>query len=64
MTSGCYDVYKKKYDKETKTLYGGKMTEQICQALAGELCKEAIDRSEELGLECVSRTGPRRGRGH
>lgn len=48
-----YDVYKKVYEAETKTLYGGKIVENICQALAGELCKEAIERAEIAGLRCV-----------
>lgn len=48
-----YDVYKKKYEPEPTKLYGGKLVENICQALAGELCKEAIRRSEEAGLACV-----------
>lgn len=34
-------------------LYGGKLIENICQALAGELCKEAILRAERDGLRCV-----------
>lgn len=48
-----YDVYRKKYQAETTKLYGGKMVENICQGLAGELCKEAIERSESDGLTCV-----------
>jgi hypothetical protein len=48
-----YDVYKKKYAPEPTKLYGGKLIENICQALAGELCKEAIRRAEEAGLKCV-----------
>ena len=48
-----YDKYKKVYDVETTKLYGGKMIENICQALAGELCKEAIERAEQDGLTCV-----------
>lgn len=35
-----YDVYKKGNLEKAK-LYGGKLLENICQALAGELCKEA-----------------------
>ena len=34
-------------------LYGGKLIENICQALAGELCKESIARAEKGGLDCV-----------
>lgn len=48
-----YDVYRKKYESEPTKLYGGKMVENICQGLAGELCKEAIERAEAAGLECV-----------
>lgn len=48
-----YDVYRKKYEVEQSRLYGGKLIENICQALAGELCKEAIQRAEEMGLQCV-----------
>lgn len=37
-----YDVWDKSKTKpDKKKLYGGKLTENICQALAGELCKEA-----------------------
>lgn len=48
-----YDVYHKVYVAEPTKLYGGKMIENICQALAGELCKEAIERAEADGLRCV-----------
>lgn len=48
-----YDVYKKVYTPETTKLYGGKLIENICQALAGELCKEAIERAEKAGLHPV-----------
>jgi DNA polymerase bacteriophage-type len=48
-----YDVYKKVYEAETTNLYGGKIIENICQALAGELCKEAIALAENAGLKCV-----------
>lgn len=37
-----YDVWKKKTEKECVKLYGGKVLENICQALAGELTKEAL----------------------
>ncbi len=47
-----YDVYKKTYDVEPTKLYGGKLIENICQALAGEICKIAIQRIEEAGIEC------------
>jgi DNA polymerase len=48
-----YDVYHKVYVAEPTKLYGGKMIENICQALAGELCKLAIDRAEAMGIQCV-----------
>ena len=48
-----YDVYHKVYEAEATKLYGGKMIENICQALAGELCKEAIERAESKGIVCV-----------
>ncbi len=46
-TEWIYDVYHKVYVAEPTKLYGGKMIENICQALAGELCKEAIERAEQ-----------------
>ncbi len=52
-TEWVYDKFKKKYESEPVKLYGGKMVENICQALAGELCKEAIERAETSGLTCV-----------
>jgi len=48
-----YDVYRKVYVAEPTKLYGGKMVENICQALAGELCREAIERAEADGIKCV-----------
>lgn len=48
-----YDVYKKVYEAESTKLYGGKIIENICQALAGELCKEAIERAIQVGLHPV-----------
>lgn len=48
-----YDVYHKVYVAEPTKLYGGKIVENICQALAGELCKEAIARAENAGIRCV-----------
>lgn len=48
-----YDVYHKVYEAEPTKLYGGKMIENICQALAGELCKEAIERAQIAGLHPV-----------
>lgn len=40
-TEWVYDVYRKKNLEQAK-LYGGKMLENISQALAGELCKDAM----------------------
>lgn len=48
-----YDVYHKVYVAEPTKLYGGKMIENICQALAGELCKEAIQRATDYEIDCV-----------
>lgn len=48
-----YDVYRKVYEAEATKLYGGKIIENICQALAGELCREAIERAETAGLWVV-----------
>lgn len=48
-----YTVFFKTYESEETALYGGKVVENICQALAGELCKEAIGRAEAKGLKCV-----------
>lgn len=39
-----YDIHRKKAEASMSKLYGGKMIENICQGLAGELCKEAIER--------------------
>jgi hypothetical protein len=52
-TEWIYDKYTKVYEAEPVKLYGGKIIENICQALAGELCKEAIARAEAAGLRCV-----------
>jgi DNA polymerase len=46
-----YDRYIKRYDSEVAKIYGGKLIENICQALAGEICKIAIGRCEESGIE-------------
>jgi hypothetical protein len=43
-TEWVYDTYRKRKEAEEQRLYGGKLIENICQALAGELCKEAIYR--------------------
>lgn len=48
-----YDAFFKAHEAEPVGIYGGMIIENICQALAGELCKEAIDRAEAMGLECV-----------
>ncbi len=48
-----YDKYTKKYESEPVKLYGGKIVENICQGLAGELCKEAIARAEHCDLTVV-----------
>jgi DNA polymerase bacteriophage-type len=48
-----YDVYHKVYEAEPTKLYGGKIIENICQALAGELCKAAITKAEKIGLHPV-----------
>lgn len=49
-----YDVYRnRKSEKETTKLYGGKLLENICQALAGEVTKVAIERAEAAGIPCV-----------
>lgn len=48
-----YDVYHRVYEAETTKLYGGKIIENICQALAGELCKEAVQRTEAAGIKCA-----------
>jgi len=52
-TEYYYDVYRRKYDAEPMKLYGGKFIENICQALAGEICKIAIEKAEDRGLRCV-----------
>ena len=48
-----YDHYIKRYESEVSKLYGGKLIENICQALAGEICKIAIERATSRGLDCV-----------
>jgi DNA polymerase len=46
-----FDKYKSKITEMDKIrLYGGKLTENICQALAGEICKESISRLLSKGL--------------
>ena len=48
-----YDKFKKKHESEAVGLYGGKIVENICQGLAGELCKLAIEGAERAGLTVV-----------
>lgn len=48
-----YDKYTKKYESEPVKLYGGKVVENICQGLAGDLLKLAIEAAESNGLPCV-----------
>ncbi len=49
-----YDIHRKKAEVSASKLYGGKLIENICQGLAGELCKEAIYRAErQYSLRCV-----------
>lgn len=45
-----YDTFKRKGGSEPTKLYGGKLVENICQALAGEICKLAIIRGLKRGL--------------
>lgn len=52
-TEWVYDKYTKKYEAEPVKLYGGKLVENICQGLAGELTKEAIERIEADNIPCV-----------
>lgn len=52
-TEWIYDKFKKKYESEPTKLYGGKVVENICQALAGELTKEAIARAEQYEMVVV-----------
>lgn len=47
-----YDRYKSLVTKpDAIKVYGGKLTENICQALAGEICKEAIQRMITSGFK-------------
>lgn len=48
-----YDRFYKRHEASSEKLYGGKIVENICQALAGELCKEAIDECLNIGLNVV-----------
>lgn len=47
-----YDIWRNGH-KETTKLYGGKLLENICQALAGEVTKVAIERAEARGIFCA-----------
>lgn len=51
--TGCdysYEKWIKKTASEGVKIYGGKVTENICQAIAGEICKIAIERATARGL--------------
>jgi DNA polymerase len=48
-----YDAFFKTYEAEPVGIYGGMVIENVCQALAGELCKDAIERAERSGIQCV-----------
>lgn len=49
-TEWVYDVFKKRYVSEEAKLYGGKLIENICQALAGNICTIAIERCIDVKL--------------
>lgn len=49
----AYDKYIRANNTELVGLYGGKITENLCQGLAGELCKLAINRARQMGLLVV-----------
>jgi DNA polymerase len=49
----CYDHFIKRYESEQSKIYGGKLTENLCQAIAGDLCKLAIERAVKAGVDCV-----------
>lgn len=48
-----YDVFRKRYQSEPVKLYGGKLIENICQALAGDICKYAIARCQQHNIKVV-----------
>lgn len=48
-----YDAFFTAHEPEPVGIYGGMVIENICQALAGELCKESIERAENNSLNCV-----------
>jgi len=49
-----YDRYKTKAKEMDKTkIYGGMVTENLCQGIAGDVCKEAIKRLIEYGYPPV-----------
>lgn len=49
-----YKVFRqKRAEPESAKLYGGKLLENLCQALAGEFCKIAIERATRAGLKCA-----------
>jgi DNA polymerase len=49
-----YDHFIKRYASEESKIYGGKLVENICQALAGEILKIAIQRLTVTGFQCVA----------
>lgn len=49
-TEWVYDVFKKRYVSEEAKLYGGKLIENICQAIAGNICTIAIERCIDVNL--------------
>lgn len=51
--SYVFDRYEKRYESSLQPLWGGTVVENICQALAGEICKEAIDRALHWKLNVV-----------
>lgn len=46
-----YDKWLKKSAPEAVKIYGGKVIENICQGLAGEICKHSINLARSEGLE-------------
>lgn len=48
-----YDIHRKKAEASQARLYGGKMIENICQGLAGELCKHGIERADSPTFRVV-----------
>lgn len=49
-----YDAYRQKSKTiQRVNIYGGKLFENLCQALAGEICKRAIAELQAVGIPCV-----------